>query len=256
METLSLLEQLPFSAEFPARLPSRPNIIPLPSRVKTSHQEYSTSNEDWHRLFEERPRDFGELAAWLSDLEKKHGKEWYESFFTWYLRMLYHPPRRIVSMSNAIFESNLMKLKWDPENTEMSDVTQRLACASLSTTPDFLLGQYNGHTVGLVLDGSALDPPTVSTEIFDLLGVQYAHLHMFVGLRVQEPAMDDLCLLTLGKFPVLAARSMNLANTWQQVTSMLQLRELLRKIHRPQASLALERWVKISTGLIHDTSWP
>ena len=253
METSSLLEQLPFST--PARLPPPPNTTPLPSRVKTPHQEYSTPNGDWNKLFEERPMDPGELAAWLSDLEKKRGEEWYENFVTWYLRKLYHPRRRNAPMSNAIFESNLMKLEWDPENTEMRDVTERLACASFSTTPDFLLGQYNGHTVGLVLDGSALDPPTVGIETFDLLGVQYAHLHMFVGLRVQEPAMDDLCLLTLGKSPVLAARSMNLANTWQQVTSMLQLRELLRKIHRPQASLALERWVKISTGLIQDTSW-
>lgn len=36
-------------------------------------------------------------------------------------------------------------------------------------------------------------------------------MNMFVGLRVQELAKGDLCLLIFGKSPVLAARSMHLA---------------------------------------------
>lgn len=48
------------------------------------------------------------------------------------------------------FQYNLMELHWDPENTAMRFVTERLAYVSVSNTPDFSLGQYNGHTVGLV----------------------------------------------------------------------------------------------------------
>lgn len=84
----------------------------------------------------------------------------------------------------------------------MEFITERLAEANISTTPDLQLGHYSGHTVGLVLNGSALDPPTMSTENFDLLKVQYAHLNMFVGVRVQELRKGDLCVLTLGKSPV------------------------------------------------------
>lgn len=45
-----------------------------------------------------------------------------------------------------------MELHWDPENTAMRFVTERLAYASVSNTPDFSLGQYNGHTVGIGLE--------------------------------------------------------------------------------------------------------
>lgn len=217
MESSSLLSgQIPYSAredwaEFPARLPSCHNIASLPSCGNTPRQGDLTSEEDWTKLFEERPKDFGEKAAWLSDLEQRRGKEWYDRFFTWYLRRLHYLPRRNFPMNESNFQDYLMQLQWDPENTAMELVTERLAYASVSNAPDFSLGQYNGHTVGLVLNGSALDPPTVSTKIFDLLRVQYAHLNMFVGLRVQELTKGDLCVLTLGKSAVLAARSMHLA---------------------------------------------
>lgn len=105
-----------------------------------------------------------------------------------------------------------MELHWDPENTAMRFVTERLAYASVSNTPDFSLGLYNGHTVGLVLSGSALDPPTMGIKIFDFLKVQYAHLNIFFGLRVQELTKGDLCLLILGKSPVLAAPSLTHGN--------------------------------------------
>lgn len=78
----------------------------------------------------------------------------------------------------------------------MELITERLANVDISTTPDFLLSQYNGHMVSLVLNGSALDLPTMSTKIFDLLKVQYAHLNMFVGVRVQELRKGDLCVLS------------------------------------------------------------
>lgn len=162
-------------------------------------------------LFEERPRDFVEKAAWLSDLEQRRGKEWYDRFFSWYSQRLHYPPRGNFPINESNFQHRLMELQWDPENTAMEFITERLAYANVSTAPDFSLGQYNGHMVALVLNGSALDPPTMSTKIFDLLSVQYAHLNMFVGVRVQELTKGDLCVLTLGKSPVLAARSMHLA---------------------------------------------
>lgn len=220
MEPLRLVsKQLPSVTpdhwtEFPSRLPSCDschNIASPPSRGNTPRQDASASDEDWTKLFEERPRDFGDKAAWLSNLELKRGKEWYERFFRWYLQRLHPLPRGNFPISQPNFQNSVTKLQPDPENTAMKFVTGRLAHASVSDTPDYLLGQYNGHTLGLVLNGSALDPPTMGTKIFDQLSLQYAHLKMFVGLRVQEWAKGDLCLLTLGRSPVLAVRSMHLA---------------------------------------------
>lgn len=59
-------------------------------------------------------------------------------------------------MNESNFQYYLMQLQWDPENTAMELVTERLAYASVSNAPDFPLGQYSGHTVGLFLNGSAL----------------------------------------------------------------------------------------------------
>lgn len=66
-------------------------------------------------------------------------------------------------------------------------------------TPDYCIGEYNGQAIGLVLHGSALDPPTVDIEVFDSLEVQYAHRNMFVGLRIKESTMSDMTVFTLGK---------------------------------------------------------
>ena len=61
----------------------------------------------------------------------------------------------------------------------------------------------------LVLSGSALDPPTMGIKISDFLKVQYAHLNMFFGLRVQELTKGDFVPpKILGKSPVLAAPSL------------------------------------------------
>lgn len=61
------------------------------------------------------------------------------------------------------------------------------------------MGWYHRYSIGVVLNGSALDPPQVGIDTFKLLHVQYAHLQMFAGLRTKE-SEDDLCLLILGKF--------------------------------------------------------
>ena len=61
------------------------------------------------------------------------------------------------------------------------------------------VGWYHRYSIGVVLNGSALDPPQVGIDTFKLLHVQYAHLQMFAGLRTKE-SEDDLCLLILGKF--------------------------------------------------------
>lgn len=98
-----------------------------------------------------------------------------------------------------------MELQWNPKNTTMGLITERLAYADIGTTPNFLLGQYNSQIVGLVLNSSALDPPIISPKIFNLLKVQSAHLNMFVGVRVQKLRKGDLCVIRLDKSPVLAA---------------------------------------------------
>lgn len=157
-------------------------------RLSSELWKYPTSRrfdirgEDWTKLFEERPRDFGEKAAWLSDLEQRRGKEWYDRFFTWYLRRLHYLPRGNLPIKESNFQYNLTELHWDPENTAMRFVYRTACLWSVSNTPDFSLGQYNGHTVvGLVLNGSALDPPTMGIKIFDLLRVQCS-MHIWTCL--------------------------------------------------------------------------
>lgn len=53
--------------------------------------------------------------------------------------------------------------------------------ASMSKAPDFYIGTYNGHAVGLVLHGSALDATdSEHGKPSSQLKVQYAHRKMFL----------------------------------------------------------------------------
>lgn len=226
MDTSSLFKQLPFSAPdawaelLPASCPPPSDVVHSASLENTPHQEDSTPNDDdddWNKILDGQPASHYKWSAWMSDLMKKHGKKWFGRFFAWYIAKVRRrcPPTRKVDTSNAGFCANLKTLEWHAENPQLEDVKHRLGRGRRDdmTAPDFMLGQYNGHSLGLVLDGYVLDVPPVDLETYDLLGVECAHLKMLVGLRVQDPAMDDLCLLILGKSPVQAARSIHLANT-------------------------------------------
>lgn len=159
--------------------------------TKTSKWIENTRLQEYASLFNERPRGLREISAWLLSLEKTRGKECYESFSCWYKFRLYHPPRETSGMD---FLSTLTQSSRRCNLEDLADMVTHESHA------EFNIGSYNSHFLRLVLNGSALDPPTVNINTFRLLGVQSAHLDMFAGLRVKEQSEDDLCVLTLGKF--------------------------------------------------------
>jgi len=154
---------------------------------------------EYERLFTEQPRDLNDQFTWLRQLQKVHDKAWYDDFFEWYARRLESwatpPTPRIRILPTIESVSNLAT--WHPTKPEIKTLTDFLFSGHISPDPDLYVGQYNGFRVSVLLNGSALDPPHVGIKTFKSLGVKYAHLPVFTGLRIQESA-DDLCLLVLG----------------------------------------------------------
>ena len=158
-------------------------------------------SSEYERLFAQRPVGFKEKSAWLRQLEKQYGPEWYRVFYRWYLDRLHHPEPEwcrdsIDTILRAIDWGS--QAPWHPKDLSIKRLTYYLSNAPISTTPDLYVGQYNGFSIGVVFNGAALDPPQVGIQTFRSLGVQYAHLPMFAGLRMKE-SKSDLCLLILGK---------------------------------------------------------
>lgn len=160
----------------------------------------------WHSeyelLFAQRPRGFNEKSAWLRQLEKQYGQKWYSYFFRWYLNRLHHPkPEWCRDSINTIFRTIKWaspQASWHPTDSSLKRLTYYLSNAPVSTAPDLYVGRYNGHSIGVVFNGAALDLPQVGIQTLRSLAVRYAHLPMFAGLRMKE-SNPDLCLLILGK---------------------------------------------------------
>jgi len=140
--------------------------------------------------------------AWLRQLEKQHGQAWYDGFYRWYTDRLSHLKReQYCDNIENIFGMTKWgspQASWHPTDPSLEKLTHCLSNVSISAAPDAYVGRHNGHSMGVVFNGSALDPPQVSSEAFKSLGVQYAHLPIFTGLRIQE-SKDSLRLLILGK---------------------------------------------------------
>lgn len=157
------------------------------------------------RLFIERPKYFsgkdGKIA-WLRQLEKQYGQEWYKDFYHWLLNRLHHPkPAWCRDSIDTIFRTidwTSSQASWHPNDLSLQRLTYYLTNAPVSKSPNLYVGRYNGYNVGVIFDGWALDPPQVGMATLGSLKVQYVHLPMFTGLRMKE-SKDNLCLLVLGK---------------------------------------------------------
>jgi hypothetical protein len=195
------MEDMEYSEGSP---PSQPKPTDKRDEEKTAQllQEYES-------LFNERPRGLGGQARWLLRLEKEHGKPWYNDFFRWGIEKLTRPEPCYATAEFLV--NGLPGLRWQPEDPILELVISQLATPCLNNIPDLYIGQYNDHHIWLVVHGSALDPPTVNIKTFDLLGVQYAHLRMFAGLRIGKALKDELCVLTWGKLSDSATKLRKLA---------------------------------------------
>ena len=146
----------------------------------TSDEENSSNDGDerlsqYMDLFYHRPYRLDEKTAWLLSLEEKYGQIWYKDFFTWYIAQLHHPKTQFEPLDTMQFHDLLREMEWKPTNPYLEIIINRLARIYPNKTPDYYIGRYNDQTIGLILHGSALDPPMVDIEVFDSLGVQYAH---------------------------------------------------------------------------------
>jgi hypothetical protein len=182
---------------------------PPSQRKTTDNQDEGRTPQllqEYESLFNERPIGLSGKAAWLLRLEEEHGKPWYDDFFRWYIEKLTCPEPSFATAEFLV--GGLLGIKWQPTDPILKLVTSQLAVPCLKNIPDLYIGQYNDHHISLLLNGSALDPPTVSVKTLESLGVQYAHRKMFAGLRIGK---DQLCVLTLGKLSASAARLRKLA---------------------------------------------
>ena len=191
---------------------SGPSSLPQPIDKRDDEKTMLPQYED---VFNMRPEGLDKKAAWLQNLEERHGEIWYKHFFDWYMKKLSYRPngdylvytkeRGCLGYHAFCYFLSTFKLQgiddlsWQPTNPRARLITKTLAYPCLNNTPYIYIGRYNGYIIGLVLHGSALDLPTVDIETFDSLGVQYRHLNMFAGLRIEGSSKEELCVLTLGK---------------------------------------------------------
>lgn len=179
-----------------------------PSSPSKSIENPQRLEEEYESLFNKRPSGLGRITAWLLRLGETREQEWYESFFRWYQHKLDHPQRKkfdhpqrkklsLDFLTALVQESELLG---DISLKDLADIVTQHKATKIN------IGKYFHRSLWLHVHGSALDPPTVQINTFRLLGVQYAHLDMFAGLRCKEKSKDDVCVLTLGKFLAFAMK--------------------------------------------------
>ena len=201
--------------------------------------------QEYEILFRQRPRGLAEKAVWLLHLEEERGQTWYNNFFRWYTGRLHRPRVNLSILATTIgFQTGLTALRKNPSGGKFKQLTDRLAMTSIGDTPDFYLGQHNGYTIGLVLHGSALDPPIKDIETFNSLGVQYAHPNMFAGLRFNEPSKADICVLVLGKSDVslLRIRKATRLTAQGNLHASLEMTGSIESAHLPLQSVKKGHW--------------